>query len=61
MLKIFWGPKMPCSNIADERYVQKINYFYFFFIKFTFQFCNQVYFELLLKQLLMTPVFALEI
>jgi hypothetical protein len=30
MLKIFLGPKTPCLNIADERYFQKNNYFYFF-------------------------------
>ena len=30
LLKNFWGPKMHCPNIADERYFQKRNYFYFF-------------------------------
>ena len=30
MLNIFWGPKMHCQNIVDERYFQKKNYFYFF-------------------------------
>ena len=30
MLKIFWGPKMHCPNIVDERYFQKRYYFYFF-------------------------------
>ena len=60
MLKIFWGPKM--RNIVDGRYFQKKNLFLFFcVIKFTFQFFNQVYFELFLKQSLMTIVFDLEI
>ena len=30
LLKIFWGPKMHCPNIADKRYFPKKNYFYFF-------------------------------
>ncbi len=30
MLKIFWGPKIHCQNIADEKYFQNKYYFYFF-------------------------------
>ncbi len=61
MLNIFWGPKMRCQNIVEGRYFQKKLFLFFCVIKFTFQFFNPVYFELFLKQSLMTIVFDLEI
>ncbi len=62
MLKIFGGSKMCCQKNVDGRYFPKKIYFLFFCVlKSTFQFCNQVYFELFLKQSLMTIGFDLEI
>ncbi len=62
MLKIFWGSKMCCQNIVDGRYFpQKIYFLFFCVLKSTFQFFNQVYFELFLKQSHMTIGFDLEI
>ena len=61
MLKFFWGPKMRCQNIVNGIYLKKKLFLFFCVIKFFFKFFNQVYFELFLKQSLMTIVFDLEI
>ncbi len=50
MLKIFSGPKMHCQNIVDGRYFQINLNLFLCCIKFTFQFCNQVFFEPFLEQ-----------
>ncbi len=36
MLNIFWGPKMHCQNIVDERYFQKKIIFIFLCYKIHF-------------------------